>query len=266
MPGLGWATDPHLNFVSPERLDCFCGELIAENPEAVLLTGDLAEAPSLGGILTRIEQNVQRPVYFVLGNHDYYRSSIERVRNAVAQHCRASKWLTYLNTAGVVELSRETALVGHDGWGDAGYGAYWLSRVRLSDFELITDFIGLDRGALWRRLRELGAEAGEHFRSVLAQALPRYRNVIIATHVPPFDRAAWHEGRMSEPGWLPYFSCKAAGEAIREAFENHPQCRGLVVCGHTHGGGEVDILPNLHVTTGAAVYEKPAAQRVLPWT
>ena len=33
-----------------------------------------------------------------------------------------------------------------------------------------------------------------------------------------------------------------------------------VLCGHTHGAGEVKILPNLLVKTGGAEYKKPELQ------
>lgn len=33
--------------------------------------------------------------------------------------------------------------------------------------------------------------------------------------------------------------------------------------GHTHGGGEADILPNLRVLTGGARYGNPTVQRVI---
>ena len=36
----------------------------------------------------------------------------------------------------------------------------------------------------------------------------------------------------------------------------------LVLCGHTHGSGETQILDNLHVLTGGAKYGEPAIQRV----
>ena len=36
-----------------------------------------------------------------------------------------------------------------------------------------------------------------------------------------------------------------------------------VLCGHTHGSGEAQILPNLRVLTGGAVCGKPWVQRVL---
>ncbi len=37
----------------------------------------------------------------------------------------------------------------------------------------------------------------------------------------------------------------------------------LVLCGHTHGGGEVQVLENLQVVTGPAEYEKPGIQRII---
>jgi hypothetical protein len=37
----------------------------------------------------------------------------------------------------------------------------------------------------------------------------------------------------------------------------------LVLCGHTHGSGEVQILDNLFVMTGGARYGEPAIQHVL---
>jgi hypothetical protein len=36
-----------------------------------------------------------------------------------------------------------------------------------------------------------------------------------------------------------------------------------VICGHTHGAGEAQILPNLRVLTGGAEYGNPVKQRVL---
>jgi hypothetical protein len=43
----------------------------------------------------------------------------------------------------------------------------------------------------------------------------------------------------------------------------HPDARMTVLCGHTHGAGVVDVLPNLRVVTGGADYGAPALQDVL---
>ena len=34
----------------------------------------------------------------------------------------------------------------------------------------------------------------------------------------------------------------------------HPKSNLLVLCGHTHGGGEIKVLDNLRVLTGEAEY------------
>ena len=33
---------------------------------------------------------------------------------------------------------------------------------------------------------------------------------------------------------------------------SHPKCQILVLCGHTHGGGELQVAENLRVVTGLA--------------
>src|SRR5580658_1327279 len=57
---------------------------------------------------------------------------------------------------------------------------------------------------------------------------------------------------MASDDYLPFFSCNAAGDAILEAARSHPRCQIRVLCGHTHGGGEVQVVENLRVVTGAA--------------
>jgi hypothetical protein len=42
----------------------------------------------------------------------------------------------------------------------------------------------------------------------------------------------------------------------------HPTRQATVLCGHTHGRGEVQMLDNLTVLTGGADYGKPEVQRI----
>ena len=109
----------------------------------------------------------------------------------------------------------------------------------------------------------MGDEAAAYLKSVLVPATEDYSQVIVATHVPPFLEAAWHEGRTSGDDYLPFFSCKAMGDVLLEAAKSSPDCQILVLCGHTHGGGEVQMLDNLRVLTGPAEYGKPRIEQVL---
>lgn len=262
---LAWLTDIHLNFLRPTALEAFLASLTDTEADAFLLGGDIGEAHNVAGFLSRIGAGGQRPVYFVLGNHDFYRGTIAGVRGKLRQLCTALPSLRYLPYAGFVPLTADTCLVGHDGWGDGRLGDYHGADVMLNDFGLIGEFGGFHEPKPERlaKLHALGDEAAEHFRAVLPNALARFRHVVVLTHVPPFREACWHEGKVSDDNWLPFFTCRAVGDVLREAMQAAPDRKMTVLCGHTHGSGEADILPNLRVLTGGAVYGNPHVQRVI---
>ncbi len=265
---LAWMTDVHLNFLEPARRHEFL-ESVQAQADAFVISGDIAESPSIYGILGEINHVLCKPVYFVLGNHDFYRGSIGTIRGEVTDVAERLEWLTYLTAAGVIELTPQTALVGHDGWADARLGDFDTSDVILNDYVTIRELFrwrsefDLDKPALRKVLNELGDEAARHFERVLQQAVAKYPRIIAVTHVPPFKEAAWHEGRQSDDNYLPHFTCKAVGDAMRKVMTANPQSRLLVLCGHTHGAGEVRILDNLLVMTGGARYGDPAIQHIL---
>lgn len=260
---LAWASDIHLNFVGPHEIDAFCRAITETGAEAILLGGDIGEAPSVARYLLALEERLQRPIYFVLGNHDFYGGSIRAVREQVSRLCADADRLTWLSSADVIELAPDTGLIGHDSWADGRFGQGIRSKVELNDYRLIEEFDGLPVPQRFAKLRELGDEAAEHFRRVLPGALDRYRRVILLTHVPPFRDACWYDGRISDDDFLPHFTCKAVGYVLREAMRARPDRDLTVLCGHTHGAGVVDMLPNLHVRTGGAEYGRPKVQQPL---
>src|SRR5262245_22063486 len=136
---LAWATDIHLNFLSAEELAAFAAALTGTEADAILLPGAIAEAPSLRRLLTTLAEAVQRPIYFVLGNHDFYHGSIAEVRALATDLSATSRWLKWLPATANVELAEDTVLVGHDGWADGRLGNYRGSRVMLNDYVLIEE-------------------------------------------------------------------------------------------------------------------------------
>jgi predicted MPP superfamily phosphohydrolase len=72
-----WVTDLHLNFVPPEQIQSFFLELAALRPACLLVGGDIGDGATYGEYLRAVAELLKVPVYFVLGNHDFYRSSIE---------------------------------------------------------------------------------------------------------------------------------------------------------------------------------------------
>jgi enoyl-CoA hydratase/carnithine racemase len=70
-------------------------------------------------------------------------------------------------------------------------------------------------------------------------------------------------GQRGADGSLPFFACKAMGDVMLAAARSCPKCQILVLCGRTHGGGEIQVAENLRVVTRAAEYGKPEVQRVI---
>lgn len=269
-----WLTDPHLNFAAEERIRRLLGEVRDARPDVVLVGGDIGEAKSFVGYLRRLAGDAGAPVYFVLGNHDYYRGSIAEVRNIARSLGREPDSPVWLPEAAVVSLSRRTALVGHGGWGDGRAGDFLASEVVLNDYLLIEELRDCHRSpipqaeniltpALLKKLQELGDEAADHFRVHVPEALRSHDHVLVLTHVPPFREACWHEGRLSDDDWAPHFTCRAAGDVLAECMRPDPGKRMTVLCGHTHSPGRAQILENLEVLTGAARYGEPQIQEVL---
>ena len=269
MPGhtpnlkVAWFTDIHLDFASPQTLERFWVESNLADFDVVVITGDIGESDTLHGWLKLFEQHVSRPIYFVLGNHDYYGSSFQNVHAHLTQILRTSPWLTWLDTAEPVELGSGLGLIGVGGWSDGGYGSYDISPVRLSDWNYISDFAGLDhhtRGAL---LAKLGDQAAELLDHKLEFALRQFERLIVATHYPPFPEACLYMARPTDALHLPHFSCKAIGDRLLAAAGRRPDRDILVLCGHTHCWADTQILPNLRTLVGAADYGHPALQPLI---
>ncbi len=271
---LAWLTDIHLNFVMPNEVSSLAQRIDESDADAVLVGGDIAEADSFADSLRQLSDVANIPLYFVLGNHDYYRGSIAGVREIAVAVSRESSSLKWLPDAGIIQLTDKTALVGHGGWGDGRIGRFFESHVVLNDYALIEELQELHRtdllppesiltSELHAKLGELGDEAADHFRQILPQALKTSERIVVLTHVPPYREACWHESQLSDDNWAPHFTCKAVGDVLVEFMSAHPDRTMTVLCGHTHSSGHAQILENLEVFTGDAVYGQPKIQQVL---
>jgi 3',5'-cyclic AMP phosphodiesterase CpdA len=263
MKRIVWLTDIHLNFLSDTQLGAFLEEVAASRPNALLISGDIAESPTICDYLGQIHEKIIAPIYFVLGNHDYYFGSIAETRRRVVEFCAERPRLHYLTCEDAARLTAHVGLVGHDGWADGRLGDYPRSLVIMHDHKLIAELAAHDKQSRWEVLKALGDEAAAHFRRVLPLAFEKFRDVLLVTHLPPFREACWHEGRISDDQWAPHFTCQAAGQAILECAAAHPDKRLTVLCGHTHGQGETQPLANLQVITSGADYGHPTIARVL---
>lgn len=257
-----WLTDIHLNFADAARQRSFYQQVRQAQADAVVLSGDVAEADDVCDYLATMADQWQLPLYFVLGNHDFYFGSIHEVRERVGQLCAAQPLLRYLSTSDVIELTPQLGLVGHDGWADGRVGDYERSTVMMNDYKLIAELAGVGKRERWPLLQAFAIEAADHLRRVLPPALAVYPRVLLVTHVPPLREACWHEGNISDDEWAPHFVSLAVGEAILDLMREHPQRQLTVLCGHTHGSGQCRPLPNVEILTGGAIYGHPGIVQV----
>lgn len=271
---LAWLTDLHMNFVGDEQRQRLYRELAATDADALLVSGDIAEADSFAAELRALKTAADCPVYFVLGNHDYYRNSIQAVREAALRLNQDDDQLIWLPAAGAVSLLDEhVVLLGHGGWGDGRAGDFFGSDVLLNDYLMIQELREatgpIDRvsrqlpQSLYEQLNRLGDEAADSLDSGLDEALQKAEQIVVMMHVPPFHEACWHAGQLSDDNWAPHFVCQAAGQVLLRRMQAVPEKRMTVLCGHTHGAGQAQLLPNLTVITGGAEYGRPHVQCVV---
>ena len=259
-----WLTDIHLEFVDPPKLNRFIESVRKKGSDAVLISGDIGVAENTTNYLTQIAAKCAVPIYFVLGNHDFYRGSIKQVRANVSRLCQRKSDLFWLSEIDPVWLNKKVALVGHDGWGDGRYGSLFQSKLMLNDFELIDELSYLlFPTKKMEVLNRLGDEAAQHIENQLNKALPKCKKVVVLTHVPPFPEASRHAGGPSDDHGLPYFACKAVGDILVKFATSYPNHSFLVLCGHTHNAAHVHKLPNLEIKCGGARYGSPKIQEVL---
>jgi 3',5'-cyclic-AMP phosphodiesterase len=263
-----WLTDCHfqLDVRSHRRpFEQFVQAIAEEQPEAILLGGDLCNRASLGQLLTTFRKTVQVPTFAVLGNHEFMGSMVAAVRAQMAGFASMSREINWLSEASEpVWLQGETALIGADTWGDARAGnlsahnlrrrGHQLLYDRIEDIRLIWESCGSDTTCIARKvqafLQARGDEAANHLQRVGRIAAQSAKQVLILLHAPPFPEVTLHRGE-PDPNGLPFFCAQAAGDAIKELAESFPNVAYTVLSGHTHHEADVQIRPNLRVLVHA---------------
>ena len=253
---ISWLTDIHLNFLrTANGAEQFIKYVKLETEcDAIVVTGDISEAPTL-------EEHLKQmlapgiPIYFIVGNHDFYGGSFGGVYKLLDDKFKDKGWL---GAPGVIApLTRNTVLVGQDGWYDATAADPMESKLFMSDWALISDFRGMGKQRLVEKCRFLAQREAGLAKDKLMRAAQTGDNVIFATHYPPFVGACWHEGGISDKHYLPWFTNLIMGDVLMEVAYEFPNVQFTVLCGHTHSGGIYKAAENLVVKTGPSLYGRP---------
>lgn len=252
-----WVSDIHLNFLKEDTRKDFYATL---NGDVIVISGDIAESESVVKFVREMEFHTGLPVYFVLGNHDFYGSSVAQVRRSV----RPLGWLP--KNEGV-PLSASTVLLGVDGWGDCRFGDFWNSRLTMSDWLYIKELrrnYGRGTGELKKELQRLADNDAKNLKRKINKAIMKgYTQIIIVTHVPPFEECCLYAGQKSTPSGLPFFASKCLGEAILPIAKCNLGIDFLWLSGHTHSRASYEPLPNLKVKVAKSEYYYPQVEEIV---
>lgn len=265
---LAWLTDVHLNFLASADRKRFYQDIVATKSNAVIISGDIAEAPTLSEILIEIAQHIDKPIYFVLGNHDYYHSSVTNLRKEMTALCKQYTQLYWLPEMQAVQLSKDFVLVGEDCWADGRYGNYTNSRVMLNDSRMIQELReggSIGKYQLLDAMQKLADADAKRLKKNLQLAIKQFspKSILIVIHLPPFKESCMHEGEISNDDYLPFFASRITGDVLLEIAQANPGIDFKVLCGHTHSSSYYHPLANLTVKAGDAKYMAPKVQEII---
>jgi predicted phosphodiesterase len=253
---LTWLTDPHLEFCSHRTRHLLYHSINQAAGEIVIITGDLSAGSHRLAQYTELAEQIKKPVYFVLGNHDRYGTTFANTETVVERVTALFSHMVRLNGSQLIPLNNSVALIGVDGWADGLGGEGSETKARINDFYQILDFATVPEPQVFREMKERAGKYSRALKPSLMRAMKQYQMTIIATHVPPYEGAAWHQGCPSSPGYQPFFSSPTMGKMIKVAATEHPGKSVLVLCGHTHSSG-IYRDGNVLVLTAGARYGFP---------
>lgn len=250
-----WFTDTHLDKVSPWNLVKFLLHVLKENPKGIFLTGDISNGILTPWHLKMIGTFVKCPVYFVLGNHDYHFSSLNKTHEKIREVCKRYPNLIWMTEAGVVHLNDEVALIGTEGWYDACNGKpeylqFTIDWILTEDFRKLPDMAS--RIKAWRTLADKSAhDLVDKLEKAIEQG---YKNIYVLTHFPPWKEATRDVGTVFEQFWMPYNVNVRLGAALEKAMLDHKKKHVTVLAGHTHTDCWIHVSRNMDCKVSKAKY------------
>ena len=256
---IAWVTDPHFDQCDISKIENLIKDIKKQKVDAVLVTGDIAEKGTTGLYLQFLQRGLKLPVWFVLGNHDWYNISRERGEEILSKYL--SDDLVLLDNTQEIKLNKKSCLVGGENWWDAAFGdTFGLidGYVMGEDYQKI-DYItpqSIDK-APFDRVRKLSKDCSEKILDKIVEAFKTYDKVYLAVHVPPFKEACVVGGIQIPNNWLNHFCDFGLGTKLKLLMEQNPEKKLKVFAGHTHGKITVKVLDNLTVKVGKAKVGKP---------
>lgn len=260
-----WYSDIHLDHCEDLVVSDFYKQLSFLQSDFILITGDISTSKSTQLYITLkklAEAAGERDVYFVLGNHDFWHSSIPAVKSFIERTCQSIPNLSYLSCEEPILLSDDFFLIGQDGSHDLRTGE--LINFNMKDYKKIQDLRMPTDESRKRMISKIATRENEAIDQKLNHAKELgAKEILLATHVPPYRETAIYNGRLSDERMLPFYVNTGLGELLDRFATLNPEIQIGVVCGHTHGRYSYQKHPNLTVRVAMAEYGNPRPEMFL---
>lgn len=164
-------SDLHMEFGSPTIDSGFYDTNNDEDCDVIIIAGDISNNDSPEKLQLFAKHIYPKPLLYVTGNHDYYRSSRKEIDKTLEDMCESIENFYFINHK--IFMLNDLYIIGCTGWQNiAGYNSH---DYPLNDFGLISD-------------HETNIETwGKEDRFYLEETFNELKNkpVIVITHLPP---------------------------------------------------------------------------------
>lgn len=252
-----WYTDLHLNWSLPGTRTRFVMDIKAQEPEGLILSGDISHGLTICRDLKFLAENLDIPIYFVLGNHEYLLKNIDKLHSKIRKLTKEYPHLHWMTEAGVLSLKSRSedkvAIIGEEGWYDGRAGSKGLLKYTL-DWLLIPEIRKLPTMAdRIKKFQSMADKSAESIKEKLHAALQEHDSVYILTHFPPFIEASEHYGLFHKM-WKAYNINYVMGQTIEDVMKGYPNKKVTVLSGHVHRATYITIAHNVLCLVGEAKY------------
>ena len=256
---IAFCSDLHLDHAEKPIKVALAKQIKNSDCDIVVVAGDIAQINHLENELAYFTRRCEKICYIVAGNHEYYTSSMYDTDLLMQSLNSRYKYIKYLPSIGIQELTKDTCLIGWNSMYDCLYGRFSGGRYtfELADFTYIDELKHLTRNQIQGFVVSLGNMLAKHIREVLTTAFSKYKNVIAVTHVPPFPEVCLFNGGPSEIEALPFFCNKQMGDVLLDIMGEYKDNNLTLLAGHTHSYAEKQVYDNFKVIVASARYGSP---------
>lgn len=251
-----WLSDMQLHAWDKASRYGLYQQVIDAGASGVWLSGDMFEEHRARVVLLELVKAVGVPTYFVLGNRDYYHSSVREMHARMRYALRRDKRLHWLTHESGRMLTEECALVGVDGWADGRLGSKFEGLAIQEDRHRIHDLYCnymSGKPSLVAKMQAMADQDAVRLERQLLNVFAHHspKQVFVLSHIPPMLEGVC----CGDFDLLPFCASLALGRVLVKVASAQPEACFKVLCGTLSDASvcQLHLCENVLVCMGSVV-------------